>query len=141
METRNLELVEFYVEFLDQVFEKILVVGHQLASYFFSQHFVNVNFRGFEVGEKKNENLFCIPRDLYQVNLTGDVVEVSIENFPCFVNAKLVVPNLQRRRPPLCNQTNLVRLLFLFSVARVGLGSLKSAGTGFMIRLANKLIS
>ena len=89
---------------MHQEFKLVLVVSHQLISYFFLDRFANEHGRLFEVGEQEDEYVLFVPGDLHQVDYIADFVEVSVEHMASRLNPELVVPDVQGRGPLLRNQ-------------------------------------
>lgn len=78
VETFDLELVEFYKETADEVLKDIVAVVDQLSCLFVRQDLLYVLFWLFEIREQKDEHFCLVARYLYQVNLTIDLVEVTV---------------------------------------------------------------
>jgi hypothetical protein len=78
METFDLELVEFDKETADEVLKDIAAVVDQLSCLFVRQDLLYVLFWLFEIREQKDEHFCLVARYLYQVNLTINLVEVTV---------------------------------------------------------------
>jgi hypothetical protein len=78
VETFDLELVEFDKETADEVLKDIAAVVDQLSCLFVRQDLLYVLFWLFEIREQKDEHFCLVARYLYQVNLTINLVEVTV---------------------------------------------------------------
>ena len=55
-----MKFVEFDVERLDEIFEDVAALSHQLCSLFVSKSLMHVLIRSFEVWEEENEDFLGI---------------------------------------------------------------------------------
>ena len=78
VETFDLELFEFDKETADEVLKDIAAVVDQLSCLFVRQDLLYVLFWLFEIREQKDEHFCLVARYLYQVNLTINLVEVTV---------------------------------------------------------------
>ena len=78
VETFDLELVKFDKETADEVLKDIAAVVDQLSCLFVRQDLLYVLFWLFEIREQKDEHFCLVARYLYQVNLTINLVEVTV---------------------------------------------------------------
>ena len=94
MEALDLQLAILDVEVLDEVLEDIAALCHQLGGLLVSEHLMHELVRPLEVGEQKDEHLLGVPRNLNQVDLAVNLMEVPVQNLSLKVDTKLVVPNV-----------------------------------------------
>jgi hypothetical protein len=80
VETFDLELVEFDKETADEVLKDIAAVVDQLSCLFVCQDLLYVLLWLFKIWEQKDEYFCLVARYLHQVNLTVDLVEVTVLN-------------------------------------------------------------
>lgn len=112
METLNLKLAILDEEVLNEVLKDVSTVAHQLRSLLVCQNFTHVLVGPLEVGEEQDEHFLRIARDLNQVDLIVNLVEIPVQHLTLDVDAVLIEANVHGRWSLLRHYVNLVlRLL------------------------------
>ena len=107
VEAADLELVELYIEWADEVFEDISALRHQLCCLLIRQHFLHVLVWSLKVGKEQYEYFLGVAWDLHKVYLFLDLVEVSVEDLTAHLNSAWIEPDIHRRGPFLRNDVEL----------------------------------
>jgi len=119
VETFNLQLVKFDKETAYEVLKDIAAVINQLCSLFICQDLLNVLFWFFKIRKQKYENFCFVARYLYQINLTINLMEVTVLDPSLWFNTVEAETNIHRRRSLFAYyiKTRLRNFLFRFLFA------------------------
>ncbi len=93
MEPSYLQLAKLDIEVCDEVFKNVTTLSHQFRSLLVGQHFLHILIRLLKVREEKDEDFLWIARDLNKINDIVDLMEVSVQNLSCHIDASIIVSN------------------------------------------------